>query len=1713
MKPKKHLDTHRRKNIIALTIIAAALLLPFAVKLYWQPGITGHAVVQTDAGTITQLEVIQKFTTGYWQGYYGLELQLPGYNETQTDQANPGETDEKHLVFECLQPGKTHELYATVVDPSLLNWSSIRAGTTAMLDSFMNISANITDSANKTFTGNYTFEVGNTNITVPTVFTKQYNNASSKIFPVGILNVSGQFVVVTKKSSTTVRNFRNSVVNYQIMVPLPNLTKTYYFLADPFDVCPAGLGIGLTGDGIAAGTAMDNETGLPINNATITIGASANSTNSNGTYNFSIAIGSYSLIATKEGYLTFFAPINISFTEATTLNFNMTRFYGYTDRNGTITGYVFDNSSGLPVSGAAISVAGKVASTNGSGYYIMNASPGTHNIVATKAGYESYVSNITVIANQTVQRNITIGKLLGTIEGYVTDSYFGITIRNATILVAGRIAYTDSSGYYAVNISDGQHTFMANKTGYEAHVSVVTVVRGNTTSHNVTLTLLTGFISGYVHDNSTGQLLSNATVSIAGSSYTTNSSGFYNLSAPKGTNNIVAVKDGYNSYAANITIVSGTVLQHNISLSSFFSPSQNGTVIGFVTDNATNMSITGATISINGINTTTNGSGFYAINATPGNHYLVAIKESYDPYFTQVAVQPGQTTKKNITLVSKAAKGIHGNVTVIANQTMNANISAYTLTLFNFSNSTINFSATLGVIANKNITNASLTVIVLVSVAVIRPDIPIVATYYDFYSPIINSTDIVNITYNITYAQRDVPYYFNESYLAAYHYNTTSESWKRLNSTIDDVANTVMFALSHMSLYVLGLRTGHITGNVTEQSTGSRLSDVTVSAGGTINRTNSQGTYVLDSVSAGANSIIAIKNGYNSYANTTNVEPDSIVAHNISLTIPPGTLGNGTIKGLVKDELGAVISGATVSVAGKTMQTTSSGFYSANLSEGTHMIVATKTSYENFIGNVTIMAGNTTDKNITMKIFVPSVIIQQVSEGKGEGTGTGKTAIVQPTNIRVPPKIIDYEMSLEKITAKLKKGTYTTFPLLIKNYKKSGLSISFNVEGDAKELLKLSKNSLVISPDSQDTTEVTILANTDPGIYTGKLRIEGDLKKELPIEILIYSEDMLPVEALLLRLELIDSSVNTGGRLRYRMELKNMLQEEGFDVKLQYNISDRKNFTAMIDSDSIRLRTANVLMKSSELPKDLKPGDYILVIKADYLNTYSVHTGFFKITEPIYKYSFLGVPLWAMVAAAGILATGTFATLTYKKRKLEKKRYKMALSQKNLPKAGPESLFIGTIADTEMKAYMDMGQLPLHTLISGASGTGKTIAAQIIAEEAMQKGLSVVVIDPTAQWTGFLRQCTDKKMLALYAKFGMRHLAAKPFNGNIKVISSENESIDFKKLMKPEEINIFVTKGLGTDQLELFIAAMIDKIFAENFPEAKTPKYLIIIDGIHQLLPKFGGSGKVFVKIERAVREFRKWGIGVAIISQTTSDFSEEIKANLNTQIIHRIRDEKDMELIKEEYGEEILQSLIKADSSVAMIENASYNQGKPYFIRFRPIMHDPGRISDDELANYSKYNRIVSETEYAVDQLESMNVDVFDLRLGVKMVTDKVKAGNFSMADIYLEDLKTSLDTQFRKIGKTPQKKIQNTPKKESPQEAHEAATAATASTPATTVPIQKLIEEIYTSLESGNRVRAQLLYPEMQKQYVQLSVEDKARIIEKCIDIRNRITVQNNA
>jgi len=815
---------------------------------------------------------------------------------------------------------------------------------------------------------------------------------------------------------------------------------------------------------------------------------------------------------------------------------------------------------------------------------------------------------------------------------------------------------------------------------------------------------------------------------------------------------------------------------------------------------------------------------------------------------------------------------------------------------------------------------------------------------------------------------------------------------------------------------------------------GNLLGNVAVNVAGYQTFSDVFGFYNLTfSAVAGNYSFIGRKSGYDPYISNISI---NFTNYNLiknftmeSLTPAYNITMTPHVFGYVYDDSSITLPDVDIYLGDSSTITDLNGFYSfyPTISPGLNPLIASKEGYNN---NYTII--NFTTKNLSFSYNFTLSMVQEAFpfETGPYATGPftsppGTKQQQQQQNIDIAKKNgDDYWLSTEEIKKEVRQNTFLEDVVGLYNFKTGPMKLAFTISPELQDFVKIDSTSAIVNANSPFNLGISFYGTKPIGTYNGTLKISGDIEKTIPITVKIVKQTFF-MEALLITPEVTKKIISPGDDINYKISLQNLLRDQSYKVHLNISIKNTENnITYYSVIKEVEITDSLSIIELIKTLPDIPEGDYVLNIDAEYLNLLSSASTPFTISKPLYLYSLFGFPLWLLLTLISIFAFIFLNFFIYKNYQEKKKRYRIKIDYDTLPKPGNRSVRIGNLAETKTPAFYELEKLSTHAIVAGATGMGKSISAQVLIEEALMQNIAVIVFDPTAQWSGMLRKCEDKKMMSFYPKFGLKESDAKAFKGNVRQVRNSRELIEISKYMNPGQIQIFSLNKLDPSEMDVFVANVIRQIFKSDPKESPDLKLLIVFDEVHRLLAKFGGSGEGFLQVERACREFRKWGMGVMLISQVLSDFVGEIKANINTEVQARTLEENDLERIRTKYGDEFLKSLVKAEVGVAMFQNAEYNRGRPYFINFRPILHNTRRLSDEELEKYNKYNDIVDDLDYQISELEKDKVDTFDLKMELKLVKDKLMTGSFLVVDIYIEGLKPRVEKEWGKLGKKPPKR-----------------------------------------------------------------------------------------
>ena len=618
--------------------------------------------------------------------------------------------------------------------------------------------------------------------------------------------------------------------------------------------------------------------------------------------------------------------------------------------------------------------------------------------------------------------------------------------------------------------------------------------------------------------------------------------------------------------------------------------------------------------------------------------------------------------------------------------------------------------------------------------------------------------------------------------------------------------------------------------------------------------------------------------------------------------------------------------------------------------------------------------------------------------------------------ITLPP----YEIFTKEISVTLKPKEHVIVSIDIGNNRNRNIKAKVKLEGLIWEFIQLETNEIEIPASQRSTFKLKVFAPEGkmPGIYTGDLIVQIENESyRIPVTIKIE----LPPEPLLdVIINVLKKTIEPNETLRVFVRVVNMGQTPTVeDIVLTYIIKDLQTGELYnVYKETVAVETALSFTREINLPEGIKADrKYLIEVNASYWygRKYAYAADTFEVVSlpvPVkILRSILMNPI-TYIVAFGVAPMTYFAQrawAAYKLKKMKQKRYVLPIDFDKLPKAGPNSIEVGKIAETDVKAYIDMKQLIMHTIAAGGTGSGKTISAMVVAEELLKRNIPVIVFDPTAQWTGFIKPNKDPTMQTHYAKFGLKPEDARGFKTNIIVVEDPDMPLDIKKYMNPGEITVFVLNRLKADELDRFVRRSIEAVFDMKPPESKELKLLLVYDEIHRTLPKYGGKGG-YIAIERGAREFRKWGIGLFLISQVLLDFKGAIRANVATEIQLRTKYEGDINRVKQKYGTEYANMVTKLTIGTGIVQNPEYNNGKPWIINFRPILHSTFALSKEELDTYMRLRKKLEEFEKEIETLKAKGVDTFDIENEIRLAWDRLKQGMFKIVETYIESIETSL-------------------------------------------------------------------------------------------------------
>jgi len=217
------------------------------------------------------------------------------------------------------------------------------------------------------------------------------------------------------------------------------------------------------------------------------------------------------------------------------------------------------------------------------------------------------------------------------------------------------------------------------------------------------------------------------------------------------------------------------------------------------------------------------------------------------------------------------------------------------------------------------------------------------------------------------------------------------------------------------------------------------------------------------------------------------------------------------------------------------------------------------------------------------------------------------------------------------------------------------ISIGIIKSKDLEEILDIKKDSFDLAPKEKKKIDIEIIAPSKPGIYNGKMIINGQVILvviNVNTKELLYSIDTA-----------IPKTIISGEILKSQIVLSQIGEKKEINITINYIVKDFEGNILLTESEVISFKDQTSFIREF-ITKKLPYGDYILGIELIDANNIATSSAHFKIEK-----RFLPFPPYVLIIMAiGIVILIIAITIIKRKHKKVKskiKKHKLSISHRS----------------------------------------------------------------------------------------------------------------------------------------------------------------------------------------------------------------------------------------------------------------------------------------------------------------------------------------------------------------------------------------------------------------------------------------------------------------
>lgn len=214
----------------------------------------------------------------------------------------------------------------------------------------------------------------------------------------------------------------------------------------------------------------------------------------------------------------------------------------------------------------------------------------------------------------------------------------------------------------------------------------------------------------------------------------------------------------------------------------------------------------------------------------------------------------------------------------------------------------------------------------------------------------------------------------------------------------------------------------------------------------------------------------------------------------------------------------------------------------------------------------------------------------------------------------------------------------------------------------------------------------------------------------------------------------------------------------------------------------------------------------------------------------------------------------------------------------------PESI---TVSDDEY-AFPVSDLLTGRGAVFGKSGSGKSNTASVLAEELLECGLPIVVVDIEGEYWG------------LTERYDVRYAGTTP-GAEVAVATENVEELVSMVLEGNEPLVLDVSGMTDAEATDAFLSSYVSRLF-ERENRLRKP-CLLFVEEIHEFLPQTGRRGAFADVLVTVAKRGRKRGLGLCGLSQRPAAVDKEFITQCDWIAWHRLTWENDTRVVEKILG------------------------------------------------------------------------------------------------------------------------------------------------------------------------------------------------------------------